>query len=112
MAALSAAKRWARLCWWLGLGAATMIIAACATLFSGGCNSTPLKSKDAGTGTPIGSDAQPGPDLPVKPDLAAGSFPIPPNPSARDAESIDAAESEANPTLDSGKSDLWEIICE
>ena len=104
MAALSAAKRWARLCWWLGLSAATMIIAACGTLFSGGCNSTPLKIKDAGTDAPVpvNPDTQPGPDLPGKPD----------HPSARDAESIDEAKGEANPALDGGKSDLWEIICE
>ncbi len=104
MAALSAARRWARLCWWLGLSAATMIIAAFGTLFSGGCDSTALKSKDAGTDAPapVNADTQAGPDLPEKSD----------QPSARDAEGIDEAKGEANPALDGGKSDLWEIICE
>ena len=81
-----------------------MIIAACGTLFSGGCNSTPLKIKDAGTDAPVpvSPDTRPGPDLPATPD----------HPSARDAESIDEAGSEAHPTLDSGKSDLWEVPLE
>jgi hypothetical protein len=111
MAAISAARRWARLCWWLGLSATTMVIAACGSLFTGGCKSTPLKGKDAGPDTSVAvrKDAGASTDVPVtiklpdaatKPDLAA------------DAESLDVDDQEANPTVDGGKSDLWEIICE
>jgi hypothetical protein len=110
MAALSAAKRWARLCWWLGLSAASMIIAACGTLVSGGCKSTPLESKDASpeTSNPAGPDA--GADKPATIKLPDAAEPA--DLASADAPSMDRAAGETNPTVDGGKSDLWEIICE
>jgi len=91
-----------------------MMIAACGAWFSGGCKSTSLKNKDASpeASVAVNTDVQPSPDLPGEPDLATTDVTTIPNPAARDAGSVDEAEGETNPTVDGGKSDLWEIICE
>jgi hypothetical protein len=84
MAALSSAKRLARIGWWLGLSLAAMLAAACGAMFASACKSSP-GSSDGGS-----------------PDATGGvehiGIVIPP---------IDAGA----PT-DASETDLWNTICE
>jgi hypothetical protein len=90
MAALSAAKRVARLGWWLGLSLGAMVIAACGAMFAGACKSSAPAIRDAGVDTARGQPD--GPSITITPP--------------------DAATPEAGAATDAGSSDLWNTICE
>ena len=89
MAALSAAKRLARLGWWVGLSVGAMLAAACGAMFTGACKSS-SPSRDGGS-----------PDTPggVEP----GGSVIP---------RLDAPAREAGAPTDASETDLWNTPCE
>jgi hypothetical protein len=89
MAAFSAAKRLARLGWWVGLSAGAMLAAACGTLFASACKSSSL-TDDGGP-----ADAIVAQDSPVI------TIQLP-----------DAGVEEAGQPTDASETDLWNTICE
>jgi hypothetical protein len=95
MAVLSALRRFARLGFWVGLGAGAMLVDACDNVqWRGGQDSAPdAPSSDVPSSKP---DALATPDAGV-------------DARAVDTQSADADQAEP---ADGGKTDLWDTICE
>jgi hypothetical protein len=91
MSALARLKRLARLCGWLWLSLAAMLLAACGAAFSSACKQTTAgEHKDAGpeAASTQGQDAFPS----TMPDAAP--------------------ESETAPPINVKRDDLWNVPCE
>jgi hypothetical protein len=91
MAALSAAKRLARLGWWVGLSTGAMVAAACGAMFASACKSSSSAS-DGG---------QPDAAVAAQKDAPVINIPMP-----------DASAREAGAPTDASEADLWNTICE
>jgi len=89
MAAFSAAKRWAKLGWWVGLSTGAMLAAACGSMFASACKS----SSSTNDGGPA--------DIPGAQDSPGITIQLP-----------DAGVEEAGQPTDASETDLWNTICE
>ena len=89
MAALSAAKRLARLSWWIGLSLGAMLAAACGAMFAGACGSSSPSSDGGSPDTPGG--------------VERGGIILP---------AADSAAGEASAPTDASATDLWNAPCE
>jgi hypothetical protein len=94
MAVLSTLRRFARLGFWVGLGAGAMLIDACS---SGTGDCSQHSAADASNQ-----------EVPMTPDAATTSD------AGSDAQAVDAQTADADypPPADGGKTDLWDTICE
>ena len=95
MAVLSALRRFARLGFWVGLGAGAMLVDACDSVqWRGGQDSAPdAPSSDVPSSKP---------DALATPDAGVDALAV-------DTQSVDADQAEP---ADGGKTDLWDTICE
>jgi hypothetical protein len=91
MAALSAAKRLARLGWWVGLSTGAMLAAACGAMFTSACKSSSPPRLDAS------ADAL----AAIKQDSPGIVLP-----------GFDASTVDGGAPIDASETDLWNTPCE
>ena len=90
MAALSAAKRLARLGWWVGLSAGAMLAAACGAMFTSACKSSSPPRLDASADT-LAAIKQDSPGIVLR---------------------FDASAVDGGAPTDASETDLWNTPCE